>query len=107
MKKIIIFGLLLFLLAGCSTTKLVYDYGDKYLLWQLDSYFDLSNKQEEWLEEREDQEFAEVSRRVLLFFGERRCHALVLLHEGFEVFGVVAVRFLADAASMGAKPTAQ
>ena len=52
MKKIIIFGLLLFLLAGCSTTKLVYDYGDKYLLWQLDSYFDLSNKQEEWLEER-------------------------------------------------------
>ena len=52
MKKIILFGLLLFLLAGCSTTKLVYDYGDKYLLWQLDSYFDLSNKQEEWLEER-------------------------------------------------------
>ena len=52
MKKIIIFGLLLFLLAGCSTTKLVYDYGDKYLLWQFDSYFDLSNKQEEWLEER-------------------------------------------------------
>ena len=52
MKKIIIFGLLLFLLAGCSTTKLVYDYGDIYLLWQLDSYFDLSNKQEEWLEER-------------------------------------------------------
>jgi len=52
MKKIIIFGLLLFLLAGCSTTKLVYDYGDKYLLWQLDSYFDLSNKQEDWLEER-------------------------------------------------------
>ena len=52
MKKIILFGLLIFLLAGCSTTKLVYDYGDKYLLWQLDSYFDLSNKQEEWLEER-------------------------------------------------------
>jgi len=47
-----IFLLLLFLLAGCNTTKLFYDYGDIIASWQLDSYFELTNAQEEWVEER-------------------------------------------------------
>ena len=52
MKKLILSTVLLFLLAGCSTTKLVYDYGDKFVSWQLDSYFELNDEQEDWVEER-------------------------------------------------------
>ena len=52
MKKLIISTILLFYLAGCSTTKLVYDYGDKFVSWQLDSYFELNDEQEDWVEER-------------------------------------------------------
>ncbi|MEC9011429.1 MAG: DUF6279 family lipoprotein [SAR324 cluster bacterium] len=52
MKKLILSTVLLFLLAGCSTTKLVYDYGEKFVSWQLDSYFDLNDEQEDWVEER-------------------------------------------------------
>ena len=44
--------MLLFFLAGCSTTKLVYDYGDKVVAWQLDDYFELNDEQEEWVVER-------------------------------------------------------
>ena len=43
---------LLFFLFGCSTTKMFYDYGDIIASWHLDSYFDLTNAQEEWVEER-------------------------------------------------------
>ena len=52
MKKLILSTVLLFLLAGCSTTKLVYDYGDKFVSWQLDSYFELNDEQEDWVVER-------------------------------------------------------
>ena len=52
MKKLILSTILVLLLAGCSTTKLVYDYGDKFVSWQLDSYFELNDEQEDWVEER-------------------------------------------------------
>jgi len=52
MKKIILFTLSLFIISACNTTKLVYDYGDKYVSWQLDSYFELNDEQEDWVEER-------------------------------------------------------
>ncbi len=52
-KKIyfLLFLKLLFLF-GCSTGKLFYDYGDEMVSWQVDNYFDLTIKQEEWIEER-------------------------------------------------------
>ena len=52
MKKIILFTLSLFIFSACNTTKLVYDYGDKYVSWELDSYFELNDEQEDWVEER-------------------------------------------------------
>lgn len=50
-KNILFLGLLFFI-AGCSSAKLFYSYGDSIASWQLDSYFDLTNEQEEWVEER-------------------------------------------------------
>ena len=44
--------ILFFFVSGCSTGKLIYNYGDEVVSWQLDNYFDLSSKQEEWIEER-------------------------------------------------------
>ena len=44
--------ILFFLIAGCNTGKLFYDYGEEVASWQLDNYFGLTNKQEEWIEER-------------------------------------------------------
>jgi hypothetical protein len=52
MKKIILFSLSLFIISACSTTKLAYEYGDKFVSWQLDSYFELNDEQEDWVEER-------------------------------------------------------
>jgi hypothetical protein len=52
LPKIILFLGLLFFIAGCSSAKLFYSYGDSIASWQLDSYFDLTNEQEEWVEER-------------------------------------------------------
>ena len=52
MKKIILFSLLLFIITACTTTKFVYDYGDKFVSWQLDSYFELNDEQEDFVEER-------------------------------------------------------
>ena len=52
LPKIILFLGLLFFIAGCSSAKLFYSYGDSIVSWQLDSYFDLTNEQEEWVEER-------------------------------------------------------
>ena len=52
LPKIILFLGLLFFIAGCSSAKLFYSYGDSITSWQLDSYFDLTNEQEEWVEER-------------------------------------------------------
>ena len=51
-QNFFLFLVLLFFLAGCNTTKLFYDYGDIIASWQLDSYFELTNAQEEWVEER-------------------------------------------------------
>ena len=50
-KNILFLGLLFFI-AGCSSAKLFYSYGDSIASWQLDSYFDLTKEQEEWVEER-------------------------------------------------------
>jgi len=52
MKKIILFSLSLFIISACTTTKLAYEYGDKFVSWQLDSYFELNDEQEDWVEER-------------------------------------------------------
>jgi len=43
---------LLFFLAGCNSTKIFYNYGDIIISWQIDNYFDLTNEQEEWVEEK-------------------------------------------------------
>ena len=53
LKKIylLLFIILLFI-SGCSTGKLFYDFGDEMVSWQIDNYFDLTSKQEEWIEER-------------------------------------------------------
>ena len=50
-KYILFLGFILFL-AGCSATKLFYGYGDSIISWQLDSYFELTNEQEDWVEEQ-------------------------------------------------------
>jgi len=50
-KNIFFLGFILFL-AGCSATKLFYGYGDSIISWQLDSYFELTNEQEDWVEEQ-------------------------------------------------------
>ena len=42
----------LFFISGCSTGKLFYEYGDGMVSWQVDNYFDLTSRQEEWIEER-------------------------------------------------------
>jgi len=52
LPKFILFLGLLFVIAGFSVTKLFYGYGDSITSWQLDSYFDLTKEQEEWMEER-------------------------------------------------------
>ncbi len=53
LKKIYLYLVLLFfLISGCSTGKLFYDYGDGMVSWQVDNYFDLTSSQEEWIEER-------------------------------------------------------
>ena len=44
--------ILFFFVSGCSTGKLIYNYGDEMVSWQLDNYFDLTSKQEEWIEKR-------------------------------------------------------
>ena len=48
----LLYFILLFLIAGCNTGKLFYDYGDEVASWQLDNYFGLTTQQEEWIEER-------------------------------------------------------
>ena len=42
----------IFFIAGCSTTKLFYGYGDSIVSWQIDSYFELTNEQEDWVEKQ-------------------------------------------------------
>ena len=53
LKKIYLFLFIkLLFISGCSTCKLFYDFGDEMVSWQIDNYFDLTSKQEEWIEER-------------------------------------------------------
>ena len=52
MKKIILFSLSLFIITACTKIKLAYDYGDKFVSWQLNSYFELTDEQEDFVEER-------------------------------------------------------
>jgi len=51
-KYFFLLYLLFFLLAGCNSTKIFYNYGDILISWQIDNYFDLTNEQEEWVEEK-------------------------------------------------------
>ena len=48
----LLYFIFLFLIAGCNTGKLFYEYGDTVVSWQLDNYFELTTQQEEWIEER-------------------------------------------------------
>ena len=48
----LLFFVLFFLIASCNRGKLFYDYGDEVASWQIDSFFDLTTQQEEWIEER-------------------------------------------------------
>ena len=64
-KKYILFFTLLFFVSGCSTGKLFYDYGDGMVSWQVDNYFDLTSKQESWIED------AHTNRRALRNFALR------------------------------------
>ena len=52
MKNIILFTAFLFFLSGCNSAKYIYNFVDELALWQLDSYFELTNEQEDWVEER-------------------------------------------------------
>jgi len=51
-KIYFLFFILLFFISSCSTGKLFYDFGDELVSWQVDNYFDLTSKQEGWIEER-------------------------------------------------------
>lgn len=44
----------LFAIAGCSSIKLGYDYADWYLVYRIDSFFDLNQEQEDFLNPRID-----------------------------------------------------
>ncbi|MBF0280021.1 MAG: hypothetical protein HQM13_19645 [SAR324 cluster bacterium] len=57
LKKMVFAALILFLLMGCSSIQLVYEFGDDYLEWKLDDYFDLTHEQEAFVEESIDQYF--------------------------------------------------
>ena len=52
LPKFLLFLGLLFFIAGCSAAKLFYGYGDLIASWQLDSYFDLTKEQDDWVEDR-------------------------------------------------------
>ena len=94
-KNILFLGLLFFI-AGCSSAKLFYSYGDSIASWQLDSYFDLTNEQEEWVEERmrlhlewHHNEELPRYRRFLLDIQNSAKNGLTMseLDEGFYRFG--------------------
>jgi len=96
LPKIILFLGLLFFIAGCSSAKLFYSYGDSIASWQLDSYFDLTNEQEEWVEERmrlhlewHNNEELPRYRRFLLDIQKSAKDGLTMseLDEGFYRFG--------------------
>ena len=96
LPKIILFLGLLFFIAGCSSAKLFYSYGDSIVSWQLDSYFDLTNEQEEWVEERmrlhlewHHNEELPRYRRFLLDIQNSAKNGLTMseLDEGFYRFG--------------------
>ena len=56
--KISVLGILiLFLVMGCNSIQLVYDFGDDYLEWKIDDYFDLNSEQEAYVEENIEQYF--------------------------------------------------
>ena len=53
---VLLLSLLLF--QGCSSVGLFYDYAPVVVEWEIDSYFDLSPEQEEWVERRVRAQFA-------------------------------------------------
>jgi len=111
LPKFILFLGLLFFIAGCSATKLFYSYGDSITSWQLDSYFDLTKEQEEWVEERmrmhlewhRNEELTRY-RRFLLDIQKSAKDGLTMseLDEGFSRFetkvGRIFERLIPDAA---------
>jgi len=52
MKKYTFIGLILIFIVSCSTIKLGYNNADWILPWMVDNYFELDEKQEEFVEER-------------------------------------------------------
>ena len=55
-QLIIIFPFIVFL-NSCSSVDMFYDFAPTYTKWELDSYFDLTDEQEEWFEVRLEQHF--------------------------------------------------
>ena len=55
-QLIIIFPFVVFL-NSCSSVDMFYDFAPTYTKWELDSYFDLTDEQEEWVEVRLEQHF--------------------------------------------------
>ena len=51
-KNYLLLFIILLFISGCSTGKFFYEFGDEMASWQIDNYFDLTSKQEEWIEER-------------------------------------------------------
>lgn len=51
-KKFIICFSVLALFSSCNSTKIIYNYGDLLASWQLDKYFELTDEQEDWIEQR-------------------------------------------------------
>ena len=41
-----------FISSSCNTTKIFYNYGDFFISWQVDNYFDLTMELEEWIENK-------------------------------------------------------
>ena len=41
-----------FVISGCSTLSLIYEFGDDYIAWRADDYLDLTGQQEDFVDSR-------------------------------------------------------
>ena len=111
LPKFLLFLGLLFFFASCSAAKLFYSYGDSITSWQLDSYFDLTKEQEDWVEDRmrmhlewHRNEELPSYRRFLLDIQKSAKDGLTMseLDEGYSRFGTkvgrIFERLIPDAA---------
>jgi len=52
MLRIALLGLAALLISGCSTLSLIYEFGDDYIAWRADDYFDLTGAQDDFVDSR-------------------------------------------------------